>query len=88
MRVNLTSYLRNIVGKNRIEIDIEGEELLGNILSMLSKDYPEILTLLFKDSNTMWDGIVIICNGNIEKDLSIKIDNDTEVTILLPAAGG
>ncbi len=88
MKINLTSILAKYLGSDFIEIDLKEPKPIFEIMYDLCKCKPEFISLLFNDNEMLWDGIVIILDGDIERNLAKEVQNNSELTILLPAAGG
>lgn len=88
MKINLTSILAKYFGSDYIEVDLKEPKPIFEVIYDIGRYKPEFISTLFNDNKMLWDGIVIILDGNIEKNLAKEVKNDSELTILLPAAGG
>lgn len=90
MRLRVYANLRDIIGKDELEIEIKEPVLLSDFLKNLSDHYGERMRMfLFKETNEIADSLIISINGEIiKKHDSIFLSNKDELSILLPLAGG
>lgn len=90
MKLKLYANLRDIVGKNELEIALETPILLKEFLMSISNDYGEgMQRFLLKGTNEIANSLIISINGEVIKEYdSIFLSNKDEISILLPLAGG
>jgi MoaD family protein len=90
MKLKLYANLRDIVGKDELEMEIKEPVLLSDFLKDLSDNYGEQMRrFLFKETNEIADSLIISINGEIiKKNGSIFLSNKDDLSILLPLAGG
>lgn len=90
MKLKLHMNLRDIAGKNELEMDLETPVSLAELLKEIATTYGEKMRkFLFKETNEIADSLIITLNGEVvRKHGSVFITNKDEVSILLPLAGG
>lgn len=90
MKLKLYMNLRDIAGKDELEMDLERPVSLAELLRELSTMYGEKMRkFLLKDTNEIADSLIITMNDEVvRKYESVFITNKDEVSILLPLAGG
>ncbi len=90
MKLKLYMNLRDIAGKDELEMDLERPVSLAELLRELSTMYGEKMRkFLLKDTNEIADSLIITMNDEVvRKHESVFITNKDEVSILLPLAGG
>jgi MoaD family protein len=90
MKLKLYMNLRDIAGKDELEMELERPVSLAELLRELSTTYGEKMRkFLLKDTNEIADSLIITMNDEVvRKHESVFITNKDEVSILLPLAGG
>lgn len=90
MNIRLFSNLRDIVGKEEIEIEIESSVALQDLLNSIFFSYGEkAKKYIFKPTGQIADHLLISVNGNtIQNTQDILLKNDDQMTILPVLAGG
>jgi len=90
MKLKLYMNLRDIAGKDELEMELEKPVSLSELLRDVSTAYGEKMTkFLFKESNEITDSLIITLNNEVvRKHESVLITNKDEVSLLLPLAGG
>ncbi|GBD96606.1 MAG TPA: MoaD/ThiS family protein [Nitrospirae bacterium] len=90
MKIKLYANLRDIVGKDELEMELKEPVSLIEFLRNISNDYGEKMRkFLFKETNEIAESLIISINGEVIKEnKSIFLSNKDELSILLPLAGG
>lgn len=90
MKLKLYMNLRDIVGKDELEMELVRPVSLVELLRDISTTYGEKMKkFLLKESNEIADSLIITMNDKVVgKQESVLITDKDEVSILLPLAGG
>ena len=90
MKLKLYMNLRDIVGKDELEMDLENPVSLTELLREISRTYGDKMSkFLLKETNEIADSLIITMNDEVVKTHEpVFITNKDEVSILLPLAGG
>ncbi|WP_340695491.1 MoaD/ThiS family protein [Hydrogenobacter thermophilus] len=84
MRIRLLGYLAYVMGEEVLEV--EGirsvEEAIKRVADM--KDTGGIIF----SGNGLWEGMLIILNGEVVEDFKKQVHEGDELIITLPTAGG
>lgn len=84
MRVKLLGYLSYVAGGDSFELrDVKSVEEAIRRLSNLAG----IEGLIFHEKG-LWEGVVLILNGELISELNVPVKDDDELVITLPTAGG
>ena len=88
--VKLFAYLREIIGKRKIELNLPSVSSLANVLEALIHHFPQLKEVLFVNDDFSPE-IIIALNGNhipkVKFDEIILCDGD-ELAFLPPFGGG
>lgn len=92
MKVHIRSFanFRDILGKDR-DIEIKEWSTVGDLLQSLTSTNRNLRTAIFDEADNVREYVIIMKNRkNIEslQGLSTVLDEDDEVAILPPVAGG
>jgi len=82
IRVRFFSILKDITGRDYIELELPGNTRLKDLLDRIYKEYPDLLKISGEEV-----GVIALVNGNYGKLDDILRDGD-EVALIPPASGG
>ncbi|MEZ0361576.1 MAG: MoaD/ThiS family protein [Hydrogenobacter sp.] len=84
MRIRLLGYLAYVMGEEVLEVKgiRSVEEAIKRVADM--KDTGGIIF----SGNGLWEGVLIILNGEVVEDFKKQVHEGDELIITLPTAGG
>lgn len=90
MKLKLYANLRDVIGKDELEVELEEPVLLKEFLRNISNSYGNRMRkFLLNETNEIADSLLISINGEIIKEReSVFISNKDELSILLALVGG
>jgi molybdopterin synthase sulfur carrier subunit len=90
--IKFFANVKEAVGKESMEIDIDDHETLENILRYLCEKFGERLRkIIFKDDSAVMENLIVFVNGeNIvaKEGLKTKVNDGDQLIFLTPIAGG
>lgn len=90
--IKFFANVREAVGKESIEIDVDDHEVLENILHYLCGKFGERLRkIIFNDDGLVAENLMVFVNGeNIvaKEGLKTKVNDGDQLIFLTPIAGG
>ncbi len=79
VKVRLFAALRELIGKNQIDLSISENSLVKDVIRILEKSYPEAKSVLAISKFAV----------NMEyRDVEMRLSDGDEVTIIMPVSGG
>lgn len=90
IRINFYESFRCITRRDYDIIDVNDNKILKEfIIKDLIDEYGSSFKKLVLDKkDNIQRHLLVIVNGNVIKDLQMKLSDNDEITLLLPIAGG
>jgi MoaD family protein len=88
--VKLLRPFSNKIGKNEIEIDINGTTFI-DLLKVITDEYPKLKEELYTENGKLTTYICIFVNDkplNALSGLDTKLKNGDEILFFIPVSGG
>ena len=80
LRIKLFSYLRDIVGKNEIDIEVENAIKVRDLIEILRSKWPKM-------NEVEYQALIVLKNG-VPAKLDDIVTEEDEIAILPPVSGG
>ena len=80
LKIKLFSYLRDIVGKNEIDIEVENAIKVRDLIEILRSKWPKM-------NEVEYQALIVLKNG-VPAKLDDTVTEKDEIAILPPVSGG
>lgn len=80
LKIKLFSYLRDIVGKNEIDIEVENAIKVRDLIEILRSKWPKM-------NEVEYQALIVLKNG-VPAKLDDIVTEEDEIAILPPVSGG
>jgi len=92
VKVRTFSVIRDVLGADLVEIEVDAPETVGGLFSTLVQRYGERFKNMIWDSDTgQMDPFLLVLNGAMIRstvDMDKKITDGDEIAIIFPVGGG
>lgn len=93
MQIRFYANMRAVVGRESVEItDLGGDHTFGNLLNILTQQFPELCSQLFDVDGNLRQDVPIFINGRNPRlsaqGLDTPLDSDAEISFFSPISSG
>ena len=91
MRIRVYATLRDLIGTNEIEINVDGGTTVRQLLQELAERYPTLGKKLWNADGSLTGFVRVLINGRLLEyldGLDTVVKEDDEVSLFPPVGGG